>query len=526
MRMVRADGRRLCLVRTSDGVFALDHACPHEGYGLTQGTLDGNLLTCAWHNWKFRVDDGSCVLGEEDVRTHPVAVDADGSLHVTLSEPDPAELRPVLLASLRRGLERDYVGQVSRDVVRLLRADANPGELVWEAVAYGAPRGEFGWGHSVASATDCLAMVDLYEGDQRALPIVQAIAGIAETERDRPVVELPDPTTRLGTDPAGEFRRLAEAERLAPAQALLRGAIHDGRSADELRPWFMAAVSDHLLSYGHAAIYTQKAFQLLEVLGWERADTVLPHLVPTIVTGTREDALPYMRPFTKALAGVDLRALGSIDADPTWRDDGALKAAILGDGRDRAAVLHAAVDALREGAGVDGVLDVVVDCVAERMLRYDPTGEFDYHDDFGWLDITHGITYANAARWLAGRSPADDPDAVRLALWCVFLAHWTGRHEWHTTITEPVQVDLGTSDVAAAGKALQQQALDDTTSAFIVHAHAVKTSRAASEEAARLGSMRPLEAVARFIEAPKLERFVAATVTRSIDFLSGRVPRD
>jgi len=28
-------------------------------------------------------------------------------------------------------------------------------------------------------------MVDLYEGDQRALPIVQAIAGIAETERDR-----------------------------------------------------------------------------------------------------------------------------------------------------------------------------------------------------------------------------------------------------------------------------------------------------------------------------------------------------
>ena len=58
MRLARVDGRRLCLVRTADGVYALDHACPHEGYGLTQGTLDGNLLTCAWHNWKFRVDDG------------------------------------------------------------------------------------------------------------------------------------------------------------------------------------------------------------------------------------------------------------------------------------------------------------------------------------------------------------------------------------------------------------------------------------------------------------------------------------
>ena len=64
MKMVRVDSHRLCLVRTSEGVSALAHACPHEGYGMTQGSLDGNLITCAWHNWKFRVDDGTCVVGE------------------------------------------------------------------------------------------------------------------------------------------------------------------------------------------------------------------------------------------------------------------------------------------------------------------------------------------------------------------------------------------------------------------------------------------------------------------------------
>ena len=63
MKMVRAGDHRLCLVRTSEGVFALAHACPHEGYGMTQGSLDGNLITCAWHNWKFRVDDGECIIG-------------------------------------------------------------------------------------------------------------------------------------------------------------------------------------------------------------------------------------------------------------------------------------------------------------------------------------------------------------------------------------------------------------------------------------------------------------------------------
>lgn len=523
LRLARAAGRRLCLVRTSDGVHALDHACPHEGYGLTQGTLEDNVLTCAWHNWKFRVDDGTCVLGEENVGTHAVAVGGDGALAVTINEPDPAELRPRLLASLRRGIANDYVGQVSRDVIRLLRADANPGELIWEAIAHGAPRAEFGWGHSVASATDCLAMVDLYDGDQRALPIVQGIAGIAEVERDRPVNVLPEPARDLGTDPAATFRQLVEAEQLEPAQALVRGAIHAGWTADEVRPWFTTVISDHLLSYGHGAIYAQKAFQLLERLGWERADTVLPHLVPTIVYGTREDTLPYMRPFARALADVDLEMLNAIDPDLSWRDDGRLRDALLADG-DRAGPLRAAVDALRDGAGVDGVLDVVVEAVSERMLRYDPAGEFDFHDDFGWLDITHGLTYANAARWHAAH--LRHPDTVRLALWCVFLAHWTGRHEWHTTVGEPDDVDLGTANVGAAGQVLQRHALDDTTGAFIVHAHAVKTTRAANEEALRTGSLRPLQATARFLDAPKLERFVAANVTRSIDFLSGRTRRD
>ena len=523
MRLARAGDRRLCLVRTSDGVFALDHACPHEGYGLTQGTLDGNLLTCAWHNWKFRVDDGACVLGEEDVRTHPVSIQTDGALGVTIDDPDPAELRPRLMASLRRGIERDYVGQVSRDVVRLLRADANPGEMIWEAVAHGAPRADFGWGHSIASATDCLSMVDFYDGDQRALPIVQGIAGIAETERDRPINPVPDPVRSLGADPGAEFRRCVEAEQLEPAQAVLRGAIHAGWTADELRPWFSAVVSDHLLSYGHGAIYTQKAFQLLDALGWERADTVLPYLVPTIVYGTRMDTLPHMRPFTRALGAVDLDELAAIEPDPAWRDGGRLHDAIYRGAPDRVAPLHAAVAALRDGAGVEGVLGVVVDVVAERMLRYDPAGEFDFHDDFGWLDITHGITYANAVRWHA--SHRRDPDTIRLALWCVYLAHWTGRHEWHTTVSELAPVDLGTDDLAAAGAALQRQALDDTTTAFIVHAHAVKTTRAATEEAAAIGSPRPLQAVARFLGAPKLERFVAATVTRSIDFVAGRIER-
>jgi nitrite reductase/ring-hydroxylating ferredoxin subunit len=525
MKLVRVGGRRLCLVHTSTGVHALDNACPHEGYGLTTGDLDGGLLTCAWHNWKFRVSDGACVLGEEDVRVHPVTIDDSGEVRITIDEPDPESMRPHLLDSLRRGIGQDYVGQVSRDVVRLLRADANPGELIWEAVAYGAPRAEFGWGHAIASLTDCLAMTDHYDGDERALPIVQAIAGVAENERGRPVQALPDPSTAMTADARADFRRFVESEQLLPAQSIVRGAIEAGAGADELRPWFTDVVSDHLLSYGHGAIYVQKAFQLLDRLGWDRADTVLPYLVPTIVHGTREDKLPYMRLFHRGLRQLDLDelALAAAAPDPRWSDDGRLVAALLG--ADRTEAARAAGAALRSGAGVDGLLDAVTVAVSERMLRYGVAGERDFHDDFGWLDITHGLTYANAVRWLT-EPERPTADTVRLVLWTVFLANWTGRHEWHTGIAQRAEMEPRSDDLAAYGRSLQHEALLDGTTAFIVHAHAVKTTVAATEEALRLADALPLDAVARFLAAPKLERFVAATVTRSIDFLSGLAPRD
>lgn len=543
LRMVRAAGRRIVVARTDDGLYAVDNACPHEGYSLAQGELKGGELTCAWHNWKFRLADGRCVLGEEDVRTYPVRVDGDQVL-VDVSDPRPEELRPRLLDSLRRAIDQNYVGQTARDVVRLLRADADPGELVWEAIAWGAPRAEFGWGHALASATDCIAMLRRYHGDTRAVPVVQAIAGITEVERRRPLRPAPAPTAPLPRDPATAFRRLVEDERGDEAEALLRGGIEAGLAPAELRPWLVGAVSDHHLSFGHAAIYTQKAFTLLDALGHDRAATVLPHLVPAIVLGTREDKLPPMRPFLRAMEGADLAALAEIAPVDGWEDDGRLRAALLG--RDREAPAREALRALAEGAGVERLLDAVVLAASERLLRYDPAVDFDPHDDFGWLDITHSLTYADAARWAWRAGPG--PEAARLALYTVFHVHDSGRSEWRrrepvaTPEVTPRPGDLQAAieaeqaddavalalgaPVDQAAAALERASLADRAGSFIVTAHLIKTAHAAVEEAAATGSALPLAGAARFLASPRLERFVSANAWRAIDLLSGRGPAD
>ena len=60
----------------SGDCFALDNRCPHEGYPLKEGTEDDNcVLTCNWHNWKFDLKTGRCILGADHVQTYATKIE-------------------------------------------------------------------------------------------------------------------------------------------------------------------------------------------------------------------------------------------------------------------------------------------------------------------------------------------------------------------------------------------------------------------------------------------------------------------
>ena len=62
-------GGRLC---------AISDACPHAGASLSEGELDGDIVTCPRHGSQFRVTDGERVRGpaDEAVATVRVLVEA------------------------------------------------------------------------------------------------------------------------------------------------------------------------------------------------------------------------------------------------------------------------------------------------------------------------------------------------------------------------------------------------------------------------------------------------------------------
>ncbi|MCA9133892.1 MAG: Rieske (2Fe-2S) protein [Planctomycetales bacterium] len=39
--------------------YAIDDFCPHQGASLAAGYLDGCAVACAWHHWRFSLEDGS-----------------------------------------------------------------------------------------------------------------------------------------------------------------------------------------------------------------------------------------------------------------------------------------------------------------------------------------------------------------------------------------------------------------------------------------------------------------------------------
>src|SRR5215471_12509155 len=60
-RVVQAAGRELALIRTPEGFFALDNACPHTGGPLGEGLVQGHTVTCPLHGWQFDCKTGTCL---------------------------------------------------------------------------------------------------------------------------------------------------------------------------------------------------------------------------------------------------------------------------------------------------------------------------------------------------------------------------------------------------------------------------------------------------------------------------------
>src|SRR5262245_1909361 len=95
LREVIVGRTRLAVTWVNGELGVVNGVCNHVGGPLGQGTLEGDYLTCPWHQWKFHRATGKGEPGfEEDAVPAYVTKVEDGQAYVDLSSSTPRSRKP------------------------------------------------------------------------------------------------------------------------------------------------------------------------------------------------------------------------------------------------------------------------------------------------------------------------------------------------------------------------------------------------------------------------------------------------
>lgn len=83
LKLVDVNGERIAIANVGGSFYAFSDACTHDGGPLSDGDLDGEVVTCPWHFSRFNVRTGEIVESpaEEVVLTYELKVE-DGGVYI------------------------------------------------------------------------------------------------------------------------------------------------------------------------------------------------------------------------------------------------------------------------------------------------------------------------------------------------------------------------------------------------------------------------------------------------------------
>lgn len=75
---VAPKGQPVLLMKRYGQIFALSNRCPHMGCTLGGGSMEGYILTCPCHDWRFDIRTGNMVDGNDNIvlRSYECRVDS------------------------------------------------------------------------------------------------------------------------------------------------------------------------------------------------------------------------------------------------------------------------------------------------------------------------------------------------------------------------------------------------------------------------------------------------------------------
>ena len=412
-RVVTGGGHAIAVIYHDGQVYAVDNRCPHMGFPLDRGSVKDGILTCHWHNARFDLASGGTFNPfADDVRSFPVTV-RGGQVWV---DPQPAQRDEEAhwVGRLCDGLEHNIRLVTAKSVLGLHAAGADYRAPLRVGADFGTTYSAAGWGAAMTMLTAAANMLPHLSEEDRPVAMYQGLLHVSRECAGRPPRFVVDPLPTGETRPEvfkQWFRNFIDVRDEDAAERSLRTAIELGIPPRHIADMIFAAATDHIyLDAGHTLDFANKAFELLDHIGWEHASQTLTSLVHGMARARRSQELSAWRhPIDLASllwqARDELPSLldeGKQAAD--WNDADALAQQTLGD--NPADILDAIKDAIRAGATAEQLGSVVAHPAFLRMAHFHVSNEFN-----DWDTVHNTLTAANALHRALRRAPS--PELLR-----------------------------------------------------------------------------------------------------------------
>jgi nitrite reductase/ring-hydroxylating ferredoxin subunit len=401
--VVHGPHRPILIVHDKDRVFALDNRCPHMGFPLDRGSVEDGTLTCHWHHARFDLASGCTFdLWADDVPACPTEV-RDGEVWVRPIF-GPADPATHWCRRLDDGLAHVLGLVIAKAVLGQLGAGVQPPDVVRQVALFGIQNRD-GWGVGLTILTSLGNLLPVFPEEETYLALfhgARRIAadcdGQAPRRRRMALASRPDLATLKRW-----LRRWTTVRHREAAERTLLTAIATGASPAALADLLLAADTDRAFADGgHSLDFTNKAFECLDLIGWEHAGAVLPAVVGQMVAARgAEESTAWRQPLDLIALCAEAAAElpGLFAARPNmhgWSDHAALAQELLGD--NPMAIMDALKAAIRAGAVASDLGRSLAYAAALRLARFGTANE---HAD--WETAHHVFTYANAIHQTAKR---------------------------------------------------------------------------------------------------------------------------
>jgi nitrite reductase/ring-hydroxylating ferredoxin subunit len=412
---VTVQGHDIVVFYHEGEVHALDNRCPHMGFPLSRGSTKDGILTCDWHHARFDIKSGGCFdLWADDVPVFAVNV-IDGTIFVHTEQDNKRrkdEHRAYYLRRLHDAMEQNIALIVAKSVLTLDSEGVSSSDLFRKGLEYGTRYRQEGWGPGLTILTCMMNLAPYSRREDGPRALYHGLSAVASDCSGQPprfaVSPLPDVKSSADAVTLKRwFRHFIEVRDADGAERCLVTAIRAGTEPHILADMLFSAATDHrYLDSGHVLDFTNKAFEALDIVGWNLAEQVLTSLVTLYAQATRmEERSSWRHPvdvvallndcFDKLPAALEKGK----QSRTTWKASKATIDVLLGD--NPKAIVNVLVESLQDGAKQEELAVIVAYAAALRIAQFPITNE--YSD---WDTTLHTFTFANAVQQAICRLPS------------------------------------------------------------------------------------------------------------------------